>query len=42
MEAFAPARVMYASCGFVPCGPFGDYEETPSNTFMTMVLRPGR
>ncbi len=42
MEAFAPARALYAACGFEPCGPFGDYEETPSNTFMTMVLPPAR
>lgn len=38
MEAFEPARLLYASVGFVPCGPFGDYEESPDNTFMTLVL----
>jgi putative acetyltransferase len=38
MEAFAPARSLYASAGFVPCGPFGDYNPSPSNTFMTLVL----
>ncbi len=25
MPAFAPARTMYASAGFMECGPFGDY-----------------
>ena len=38
MEAFGPARSLYASVGFVPCGPFGDYRESPDNTFMTLVL----
>jgi putative acetyltransferase len=40
MAAFAPARALYASAGFTPCGPFGSYAETPSNTFMTLVLAP--
>ena len=38
MAAFAPARALYASAGFTPCGPFGSYAESPSNTFMTLVL----
>ena len=38
-DGFAPARALYASAGFVPCGPFGDYVETPDNTFMTRTLR---
>lgn len=38
MDAFAPARALYASAGFVPCGPFGDYHPSPSNTFMTLRL----
>jgi putative acetyltransferase len=38
MEAFAPARSLYASAGFVDCGPFGDYEASPSSTFMTRLL----
>jgi putative acetyltransferase len=38
-DAFAPARAMYASVGFVACGPFGDYAPTPDNTFMTLELR---
>ena len=36
--AFAPARALYASIGFVPCEPFGDYQRTPDNTFMTLWL----
>ena len=38
IAAFAPARALYASAGFVPCGPFGDYAESPFNTFMTLTL----
>ena len=38
MEAFAPARALYASVGFVPCGPFGDYRESPNSDFMTVQL----
>src|SRR5258707_11648820 len=44
MDAFAPARALYASAGFSPCGPFGNYTESPSNTFMTLPVdnpRPG-
>jgi putative acetyltransferase len=37
-DAFEPARSLYASAGFVPCGPFGEYKATPSNAFMTRVL----
>jgi putative acetyltransferase len=33
-DAFEPARSLYASAGFVPCGPFGDYRATAYNTFM--------
>jgi putative acetyltransferase len=39
MEAFAPARTLYAGAGFVPCGPFGDYRESPNSTYMTLALR---
>jgi putative acetyltransferase len=35
MEAFAPARSLYASFGFEPCGPFADYVEDPYSVFMT-------
>lgn len=37
-EAFAPARALYTSAGFVACGPFGDYADSPDNTFMTVAL----
>jgi putative acetyltransferase len=36
--AFAPARTLYATAGFRLCGPFGDYEPSPSSTFMTLSL----
>ena len=36
--AFAPARALYASAGFVPCGPFADYVESPYSFFMTLDL----
>lgn len=38
MDAFAPARSLYASAGFRPCGPFGDYSPSRSSTFMTLSL----
>ncbi len=38
MEAFVPARSLYASVGFEPCGPFGDYSPSRNSTFMTMRL----
>jgi putative acetyltransferase len=38
MAAFAPARSLYASAGFRPCGPFADYHPSPSNVFMTLAL----
>ena len=38
MEAFAPARALYTNAGFVPCGPFADYADSPDNTFMTLAL----
>ncbi len=37
-EAFAPARKLYATCGFVPCGAFGDYPAKATSTFMTLPL----
>ena len=39
MEAFAPARALYAEAGFEECGPFGDYRPSPFSTFMTLSLR---
>ncbi len=38
MSAFAPARALYASAGFTPCGPFAGYRPSPDNTFMTLSL----
>jgi putative acetyltransferase len=35
---FEPARRLYASAGFTPCGPFGDYKPDPNSFFMTRVL----
>jgi putative acetyltransferase len=35
MEAFAPARSLYARFGFKPCRPFADYVEDPYSVFMT-------
>jgi putative acetyltransferase len=37
-EEFAAARALYASSGFRPCAPFGQYEASPYNTFMTLRL----
>lgn len=36
--AFAPARQLYASTGFVECGPFGGYALDPHSVFMTKAL----
>ncbi|MBX3191498.1 MAG: GNAT family N-acetyltransferase [Labilithrix sp.] len=41
MAAFEPARRLYASAGFEPCGPFGDYVDDPNSVFMTKVLQFG-
>jgi putative acetyltransferase len=38
MDAFDPARQLYARAGFTFCGPFGDYIEDPNSVFMTMEL----
>jgi putative acetyltransferase len=38
MAAFGPARALYASAGFTPCGPFGGYQPSPDNTFLTLRL----
>jgi putative acetyltransferase len=38
MEAFAPARTLYANFGFTYCGPFADYVEDPHSVFMTREL----
>jgi putative acetyltransferase len=36
--AFAPARALYESAGFAPCGPFAAYQPSEDNTFMTLEL----
>lgn len=38
VEAFAPARNLYARHGFQLCGPFGSYVEDPYSVFMTKEL----
>lgn len=38
MDAFAPARALYASSGFEPCAPFGAYTVNPYSTCMTREL----
>jgi putative acetyltransferase len=38
MDAFAPARGLYAHFGFVGTGPFGDYVLDPNSVFMTLDL----
>jgi putative acetyltransferase len=35
MDAFAPARSLYARFGFIACEPFADYIEDPYSVFMT-------
>jgi putative acetyltransferase len=37
-DFFAPARSLYASRGFVECGPFGTYTLDPNSVFMTLDL----
>ncbi len=38
MEAFKPARTLYASFGFAPCPPFANYWDDPNSACMTMEL----
>lgn len=38
MEAFEPARQLYANYGFTYCEPFADYVEDPNSVFMTREL----
>lgn len=40
MEAFAPARTLYARFGFRACEPFGSYVHDPNSVFMTHDLAP--
>lgn len=37
-DFFAPARALYASRGFAPCGPIPGYVEDPHSVFMTLAL----
>lgn len=38
MDAFEPARRLYASFGFQYCDPFSDYIEDPNSVFMTKEI----
>lgn len=38
MVAFAPARQLYATEGFVRCPPFGEYRDSPYSVCMTREL----
>ena len=38
MEAFVPARALYARYGFVVCAPFASYRLDPNSVFMTLEL----
>jgi putative acetyltransferase len=38
MDAFEPARRLYASYGFQYCSPFSDYTQDPNSVFMTKKL----
>lgn len=38
MDAFAAARSLYATVGFLPCPPFGQYTENPYSVCMTLEL----
>ncbi len=38
MAAFAPARALYTSFGFVFCEPFANYVADPNSVFMTREL----
>jgi putative acetyltransferase len=38
MEAFEPARELYARAGFSYCEPFAEYIEDPNSVFMTKEL----
>jgi putative acetyltransferase len=38
MEAFAPARALYARYGFTLCAPFADYRLDPNSVFMSLQI----
>ena len=37
-EPFAPARALYERAGFLPCGPFADYEDMTFSRYYTLAL----
>ncbi|MCA8927039.1 MAG: GNAT family N-acetyltransferase [Alphaproteobacteria bacterium] len=37
-DGYAASRRLYARHGFVACGPFADYVDTPHSVFMTLAL----
>ena len=37
-DDFRPARTLYASRGFEPCGPFGDYTADSFSAFLTRTI----
>jgi putative acetyltransferase len=39
--AFDPAHALYRRFGFEPCGPFGDYPESPFSRFFRLALDAG-
>jgi len=41
MDAFSPARALYAKLGFTPCPPFGQYVDSPTSACMTIELGSG-
>jgi putative acetyltransferase len=41
MAAFAPARSLYVSAGFVPTEPFGDYRASRNSVYLTLALDEG-
>ena len=42
MDAFAPARSLYAKLGFKPCPPFGQYVGSPTSVCMTIEFDSAR
>jgi putative acetyltransferase len=38
MAEFAPARSLYASVGFEPCEPFGEYRASLNSTYMAIDI----
>jgi putative acetyltransferase len=38
MDAFAPARALYAKVGFRPCPPYGEYVGSPTSACMSILI----